>query len=699
MTINSAQSGNITAVPTITLNSLTVSANCTLAAAASGNTITVTNVFSVSAGTTLTVGPNGSRMNFTLSSTATGTINGTVTSGNGGTYTFTDNGTLIMAPAGVLSGPIGFTLASGATLEIGSATGISGNITVSGTKSYNTGANYTFNGTAAQVTSTTMPATVHNLTINNSAGVTLSQAATVSGTLTVTGGTFTVGAYALTVTGGTSVSGTLAITSATGAKSFGAVTVSSGGAWNNSANRAVSISGNLANSGTFTAGSGVYTLSGSGMTITGTISMPSLTVTGTYQNNGTLTVGTALAGAGTLTQGANATLNIGGTSTVTTLTATASPNLVNYNGAAAQTVKAVTYYTLTLSGSGAKTMAAGTAASGGLSIAPTGTATAKVGAGLNLSAGTLTLGGVTQVPGTWGSTTATGATYHNNTYFAATTGYVSVSGATKLVYTTVPSTGTAGTAFSVTVQSQDAYGNPADVSSATAITLSKATGGGLLSGTLTGTIASGANSVTISTPVYSKADTMTLTATATAGMTGLTPVTSGNIVFSPGSASQLGFTTQPPANTTAGSNMLSFVVQVQDSYGNAVADNGVVVTLTPSSGSIYSGATATTAASGAATFGSTVIWTAETGIAFAAAATSPSLSGTSGAFNITPECSAGETTKGYSINYVRGTAYIGFTNQYGLGSVVGLRLTNCTDDRPAVRRGGCAAWLAAIVAR
>lgn len=124
VTINSAQSGNITAVPTITLNSLTVSANCTLAAAASGNTITVTNVFSVSAGTTLTVGPNGSRMNFTLSSTATGTINGTVTSGNGGTYTFTDNGTLIMAPAGVLSGPIGFTLASGATLEIGSATGI-----------------------------------------------------------------------------------------------------------------------------------------------------------------------------------------------------------------------------------------------------------------------------------------------------------------------------------------------------------------------------------------------------------------------------------------------------------------------------------------------------------------------------------------------------------------------------------------------
>jgi len=50
--------------------------------------------------------------------------------------------------------------------------------------------------------------------------------------------------------------------------------------------------------------------------------------------------------------------------------------------------------------------------------------------------------------------------------------------ATKLAYTTVPSTGTAGTAFSVTVQSQDTYGNPSNLASATTITLSKATGVG-----------------------------------------------------------------------------------------------------------------------------------------------------------------------------------------------------------------------------
>src|ERR1019366_5372105 len=78
---------------------------------------------------------------------------------------------------------------------------------------------------------------------------------------------------------------------------------------------------------------------------------------------------------------------------------------------------------------------------------------------------------------------------------------VSAKTATKLAYTTVPGTGTAGTAFSVTVQSQDTYCNPANPTSTTTITLSKATGVGTLSGTLTGNIGTGANSVTISTPV------------------------------------------------------------------------------------------------------------------------------------------------------------------------------------------------------
>ena len=170
---------------------------------------------------------------------------------------------------------------------------------------------------------------------------------------------------------------------------------------------------------------------------------------------------------------------------------------------------------------------------------------------------------------------------------AAQTETVTAAAASKLAYTTVPSTGTAGTAFSVTVQSQDANGNPSSPTSNTTITLSKATGGGTLTGVLTGTILTTGNSVTITTPVYSKADTMTLTATATAGMTSLGSVTSGNIVFSGGTATQLAFTTQP-GNATAGSVFgTQPVVVTQDSFGNnssAGLGNNMMVTVTIASG-------------------------------------------------------------------------------------------------------------------
>src|ERR1035441_6896698 len=148
---------------------------------------------------------------------------------------------------------------------------------------------------------------------------------------------------------------------------------------------------------------------------------------------------------------------------------------------------------------------------------------------------------------------------------------------TKLAYTVVPGTGTAGTAFSVTVQSQNASGTPVNPTSATTITLSKATGSGTLSGTLTGTIPTSGNSVTISTPVYSKADTMTLTATPTAGMTGLTPVTSGNIVFSAGTATKLAYTTVPSTGTAG--TAFSVTVQSQDANGNP-ANLGSATTIT-----------------------------------------------------------------------------------------------------------------------
>ncbi len=75
----------------------------------------------------------------------------------------------------------------------------------------------------------------------------------------------------------------------------------------------------------------------------------------TNGNTAGLTISTSLGGTGTLTQGADAILNIGaaGTFILSNLDASASGNTVNYNGSA-QTVKPTTYHHLSLSNSGSK---------------------------------------------------------------------------------------------------------------------------------------------------------------------------------------------------------------------------------------------------------------------------------------------------------------------------------------------------------
>jgi len=299
-----------------------------------------------------------------------------------------------------------FTSTDAGTTNVAGNFGSGGTLTTGGTGTIN------FNGGAAQTIGTYT--TYNNVTINNtSGGVTLTGTTTFGGTLTVTTGTLTVGAFTLTVTGATSVSGTLSITSTTGTKTFtGNVIINNGGTWDNtSANEAVSMAGNLQNDGTFSAGSGVYTFTGTTKTISGanSVSIPSLTVNVSVTNNGTLTVGTALSGAGTMTNGANATLNIGGSSGITTLTATANPNTVNYNGSANQTVKVTTYHNLTVTSSGGTvtidnltvsndlTINSGTVASGTNLITVSNNFTV---AGGSFTTDRLTVTGATSVTGT-----------------------------------------------------------------------------------------------------------------------------------------------------------------------------------------------------------------------------------------------------------------------------------------------------------
>jgi hypothetical protein len=107
-----------------------------------------------------------------------------------------------------------FTLSAGATLEIGSASGIttagnSGNIQTSGVRNYNSAANYVYNGTTAQSTGNGLPTTINDLTINNTAGVTLSNSNTISGALNLLKGNLSLNGTTLTLGISTANTGTL----------------------------------------------------------------------------------------------------------------------------------------------------------------------------------------------------------------------------------------------------------------------------------------------------------------------------------------------------------------------------------------------------------------------------------------------------------------------------------------------------------
>ncbi|MEI7981683.1 MAG: T9SS type A sorting domain-containing protein [Bacteroidota bacterium] len=263
-----------------------------------------------------------------FSSNQTITFDGTTTISGSGTVLFTNGLTLnstksitlsreVAIPTGktgtingifdcganIVSGAGGFTLASGATLKTASATGVAGSVTTS-SKSFSSGANYEFNGaTTGTFTTTPTAYTVNDLTINNASGVTLSQAFTVNGTLTMKSGSLALGGNTLSYT----ASGTLKY-DGTGYSTTTDVEfpVSSGPASlnvnNADATNGLSLQGNRTLSGTLTIASGK------------TFNIPastSLTVTGNTiinQTNG-LVIKSAAGGTGSFI--CNGTVNSG----------------------------------------------------------------------------------------------------------------------------------------------------------------------------------------------------------------------------------------------------------------------------------------------------------------------------------------------------------------------------------------------------
>jgi hypothetical protein len=177
---------------------------------------------------------------------------------------------------------------------------------------------------------------------------------------------------------------------------------------------------------------------------------------------------------------------------------------------------------------------------------------------------------------------------------------ISAAAVSKVTFIQEPTNAAAGAVISpaITVQLQDAFGNPI-ATSGTAVTLALSSGTGTLSGTATqSTNASGL--ATFSNLSINLIGSKNLTASST----GLASDISNAFTISSGSAAHVAFL-QQPASTTAGVSIAPpMTVQLQDALNNPVAAAGVAVslTLTTGTGSLAGTVTRNTDGTGLATF-------------------------------------------------------------------------------------------------
>ncbi|WP_210514000.1 T9SS type A sorting domain-containing protein [Hymenobacter terricola] len=139
----------------------------------------------------------GTYNNVTITSTGVASFNGPVQVN--GVLTVQTGGTL--STQGVLAtsclpitGPGSFVLQAGATLRVCNpdgltATGATGAVQLTGSRSYSTDASYVYNGSEAQTTGAGLPAQVRSLTVNNATGLTVNNGGVrVAQTLALTNG-------------------------------------------------------------------------------------------------------------------------------------------------------------------------------------------------------------------------------------------------------------------------------------------------------------------------------------------------------------------------------------------------------------------------------------------------------------------------------------------------------------------------------
>jgi hypothetical protein len=301
--------------------------------------------------------------------------------------------------------------------------------------------------------------------------------------------------------------------------------------------------------------SGVANLTALGLRYTGAVGTSTFTATSASGKTGTSGSITIDVGELSISAIGTQTAGIGFGVTVTALDANGNPVNVTSNS----------LITLTLS-SGTGTLGGtliGTILSGTNSITISGVTYDKAESGVSITA--------TQTSGTPSLTAGISNTFT-----------VNAGAATHLVISSI-STQTAGAGFSVTVVSEDAFGNPTNVTSATGISLTKATGTGSLGGTSTGTIANGTNSITIIGVTYNVAESgVSITASRTSGMA-LASGTSNTFTVIPDAAAST-LTPTTGSITANGTSTQVLTVQARDANGINLTTGGSTVTITRLSG-------------------------------------------------------------------------------------------------------------------
>ena len=191
-----------------------------------------------------------------------------------------------------------------------------------------------------------------------------------------------------------------------------------------------------------------------------------------------------------------------------------------------------------------------------------------------------------------------------------------------LVFTpTALGAGTAGSSIpNVAVSVEDTYGNVVTTATGSVVmSINSGPQSSFTSGTTSVPLSSGVANFTNLVVDTSGSYTFTATPSGINGVT--TAINSSAVTVNPAPANKLAFSQQPSNAFATVAMTPAVIVQVEDQFGNAVPDNNLSITLTPSANSITSGATTSTNSSGQATFSSITINTAATGLTLTASPT------------------------------------------------------------------------------